>query len=135
RTLGLTLPLLGGDGINTAEFMALAGEAAEGVTASLPGVPLDSMPHGTEFRQKFESKYGQIQLYAPYCYDAVMVLAAAMKKADSIEPATFLPAIAATQHDGVTSQIRFDDKGDLVGGAITLYRIESGKWKTLTTIQ
>ena len=38
--------------------------------ASLPGVPLDSMPHGTEFRQKFESKYGQIQLYAPYCYDA-----------------------------------------------------------------
>ena len=135
RTLGLTLPLLGGDGINTAEFMALAGEAAEGVTASLPGVPLDSMPHGTEFRQKFEGKYGQIQLYAPYCYDAVMVLAAAMKKADSIEPATFLPAIAATQHDGVTSQIRFDDKGDLVGGAITLYRIENGKWKTLTTIQ
>ena len=135
RTLGLTLPLLGGDGINTAEFMSLAGAAAEGVTSSLPGVPLDSMPHGTEFRQKFESKYGQIQLYAPYCYDAVMVLAAAMKKADSIEPATFLPAIAATQHDGVTSQIRFDDKGDLVGGAITLYRIENGKWKTLTTIQ
>ena len=67
--------------------------------------------------------------------DAVMVLAAAMKKADSIEPATFLPAIAATQHDGVTSQIRFDDKGDLVGGAITLYRIESGKWKPLATIQ
>ena len=134
RTLGLTLPFLGGDGVHTAEFMALAGEAAEGVTASLPGVPLEAMPHGSEFQQKFEAKYGKIQLYAPYCYDAVMVLAAAMKKADSIEPATFLPAIASTQHDGVTSQIRFDDKGDLVGGAITLYRIENGAWKSLATI-
>src|SRR3990167_5423544 len=96
RTLGLTLPFLGGDGVHTAEFMALAGEAAEGVTASLPGVPLEAMPHGSEFQQKFEAKYGKIQLYAPYCYDAVMVLAAALKKADSIEPATFLPAIAST---------------------------------------
>lgn len=135
RTLGLAVPFLGGDGVNTAEFMALAGDAAEGVTASLPGVPLDSMPHGAAFRQKFETKYGKIQLYAPYCYDAVMVMAAAMKKADSIEPATYLPALAATQHDGVTAQIKFDDKGDLVGGAITLYRIENGKWTTLTTIQ
>ncbi len=134
RTLGLSVPFLGGDGVHTAEFMALAGEAAEGVTASLPGVPLESMPHGAEFRQKFEGKYGTIQLYAPYCYDAVMVMAAAMKKADSIEPGAYLPALAATQHDGVTAQIRFDDKGDLVGGAITLYRIENGQWKQLATI-
>jgi branched-chain amino acid transport system substrate-binding protein len=41
QTLGLKAQFLGGDGIHTAEFMKLAGAAAEGVTASLPGVPLE----------------------------------------------------------------------------------------------
>ncbi len=134
RTLGVSVPLLGGDGIHTAEFMSLAGDAAEGVTASLPGVPLESMPGGPAFAQKFEGKYGKIQLYAPYCYDAVMVLAEAMKKADSVEPQKYMPALAAAAYDGVTANISFDDKGDLKGGAITLYRIEGGQWKALSTI-
>jgi branched-chain amino acid transport system substrate-binding protein len=91
QTLGLKAKFLGGDGIHTAEFMKLAGAAAEGVTASLPGVPLESMPHGPDFKQRFESKYGVIQLYAPYCYDAMMVMADAMKRANSVEPAKYLP--------------------------------------------
>lgn len=134
KTLGLTAQFLGGDGIHTAEFMKLAGPAAEGVTASLPGVPLDSMPHGAEFRQKFESKYGVIQLYAPYCYDAVMVVAAAMQRAGSVESAKYLPELHKTAHDGVTARIAFDEKGDLKGGFITLYRVQGGKWQFLKTI-
>jgi branched-chain amino acid transport system substrate-binding protein len=134
KTLGLTAKFLGGDGIHTAEFMKLAGPAAEGVTASLPGVPLESMPHGSEFKQKFEAKYGVIQLYAPYCYDAMMVIAEAMKRAGSIEPARYQPEMAKTNHDGVTARIGFDAKGDLTGGAITVYRVEGGEWKVLRTL-
>jgi len=134
QTLGLKAKLLGGDGIHTAEFMKLAGAAAEGVTASLPGVPLESMPHGPEFKQKFESKYGVIQLYAPYCYDAMMVMAAAMQRANSVEPAKYLPEMVKTEHDGVTAKIRFDAKGDLTGGAITVYQVAQGQWKVLKTI-
>jgi branched-chain amino acid transport system substrate-binding protein len=135
KTLGVNMPLLGGDGINTAEFMALAGESAEGVTASLPGVPLATMPGGSAFAEKFSAKYGKIQLYAPYCYDAVMTLATAIKVADSVEPAKILPALASVKHDGVTAAISFDERGDLKGGAITLYRVEQGGWKPLKTIQ
>jgi branched-chain amino acid transport system substrate-binding protein len=134
KTLGLTAKLLGGDGIHTAEFMKLAGPAAEGVTASLPGVPLESMPHGPEFKQKFESKYGVIQLYAPYCYDAMMVVAEAMQRAGSADPAKYLAEMPRTQHDGVTARIAFDDKGDLTGGAITVYRVEGGAWKVQRTL-
>lgn len=134
KTLGLKAKFLGGDGIHTAEFMKLAGAAAEGATASLPGVPLEAMPKGPEFKQRFEAKYGTIQLYAPYCYDAVMVVAAAMQRAGSIEPAKYLPEMGKTQHDGVTAPIAFDAKGDLTGGAITVYRVESGEWKMLKTI-
>jgi len=98
QTLGLKAQFLGGDGIHTAEFMKLAGAAAEGVTASLPGVPLEQMPHGADFKQKFEGKYGKIQLYAPYCYDAMMVMAEAMQRANSIEPAKYLPEMAKTNY-------------------------------------
>lgn len=134
RTLGIKLPFMGGDGVHTAEFMSLAGDAADGVTASLPGVPLEQMPGGAEFGAKFQSKYGKIQLYAPYCYDAVNVLLAAMQKADSIDPAVYLPALAASSHPGVTANISFDEKGDLKGGAITLYRAEKGEWKVVKTL-
>ena len=134
QTLGLKSKFLGGDGIHTAEFMKLAGAAAEGVTASLPGVPLESMPHGPDFKQRFESKYGVIQLYAPYCYDAMMVMADAMKRANSVEPAKYLPELAKTDYDGVTAKIRFDAKGDLSGGAITVYQVSKGEWKVLKTI-
>ncbi|MDP2228508.1 MAG: branched-chain amino acid ABC transporter substrate-binding protein [Moraxellaceae bacterium] len=134
KTLGLSAKFLGGDGINTAEFMKLAGPAAEGVTSSLPGVPLDAMPKGPDFKQRFEAKYGVIQLYAPYCYDAMMVVAEAMQRAGSAEPAKYLPEMGKTAHDGVTARISFDDKGDLTGGSISVYRVEGGQWKLLRTL-
>ena len=134
KTLGLKAQFLGGDGIHTTEFMKLAGAAAEGVTASLPGVPLEKMPKGPDFKQKFESKYGAIQLYAPYCYDAVMVVAEAMQRANSAEPAKYLPEMAKTNYEGVTANIKFDDKGDLQGGAITVYRVVKGNWEVLKTV-
>lgn len=134
QTLGLKAQFLGGDGIHTAEFMKLAGAAAEGVTASLPGVPLEKMPKGLDFKQRFEAKYGTIQLYAPYCYDAVMVVAEAMQRANSAEPAKYLPEMAKTNYEGVTANIKFDDKGDLQGGAITVYRVVKGNWQVLKTV-
>ena len=134
QTLGLKAQFLGGDGIYTAEFMKLAGAAAEGVTASLPGVPLNQMPKGADFKQRFETKYGKIQLYAPYCYDAMMVLAEAMQRANSIESAKYLPEIVKTNYSGVTANIKFDDKGDLQGGAITVSRVVKGEWQALKTI-
>ena len=100
----------------------------------MPGVPLAQMPGGPAFKQKFNAHFGEIQQYAPYAYDAMQVLAEAMQKAGSADPKQYLPALAGIDHQGVTGRIRFDAKGDLVGGAVTLYRIEKGEWQTLKTI-
>lgn len=134
KALALNLKFMTGDGGYTPEFIKLAGEAAEGTYASLPGVPLDKMPGGKEFERRFVAKYQPIQLYAPYCYDAVNVMIAAMQKADSIEPAKYLPALAGISHEGVTAKIQFDEKGDLKGGAITMYKVHQGKWQPLETL-
>ncbi|MGC2164687.1 MAG: branched-chain amino acid ABC transporter substrate-binding protein [Gallionella sp.] len=134
KALALKVKFMTGDGGYTPEFIKLAGDAAEGSYASLPGVPLDKMPGGKEFNSRFVAKYQPIQLYAPYCYDAVNVMIAAMRKADSVEPAKYLPALANISYDGVTANIRFDEKGDLKGGAITVYQVQDGKWHPLETL-
>jgi branched-chain amino acid transport system substrate-binding protein len=134
KALALKVKFMTGDGGYTPEFIKLAGDAAEGAYASLPGVPLDKMPGGKEFNARFVAKYQPIQLYAPYCYDAVNVMIAAMQKADSVEPAKYLPELASISYDGVTAKIRFDEKGDLKGGAITVYQVQNGTWQPLETM-
>ncbi|MEQ1813747.1 MAG: branched-chain amino acid ABC transporter substrate-binding protein [Candidatus Nitrotoga sp.] len=135
RALGLTAKFMMGDGGYTPKLTELAGAAAEGVYASLPGVPLNKMPGGSDFSRRYEAKFHQpIQLYAPYCYDAVNVMIAAMKKAASTDPAKYLPELAKLGHNGITAKIEFNEKGDLKDGAITLYQIQKSKWQALQTI-
>lgn len=135
KELGIKAKFLGGDGVCTPEFMKLGGEASEGNYCSLPGMPLDKLAKGPEFRDKFTKKFGaDIQLYAPYVYDAVMVMADSMKRADSVDPAKYLPAIGQTKYDGVTALIEFDAVGDLKGGAISIYQYKGGKLEYVETL-
>jgi branched-chain amino acid transport system substrate-binding protein len=135
KQLGIKARFMGGDGVETPKFIELAGADAEGVVASNPGLPLAAMPGGSAFKAKFEAKYGEIQNYAPYAYDAMHVLIDAMKRADSSDPAKYLAELPKTDYQGVTGRIRFDAKGDLTGGAVTLYQVKDGKWQTLETVQ
>ena len=59
----------------------------------------------------------------------------AMKRANSTDPAKYLPELGQTHFEGVTGKISFDSKGDLTSGPITLYTVKGGKWETLETVQ
>jgi branched-chain amino acid transport system substrate-binding protein len=134
KQLGMKATFLSGDGTQTPKFIELAGADAEGSIASNPGLPLDVMPGGAAFKTKFEAKYGKIQNYAPYAYDAMYVLTEAMKRANSSDPAKYLAELPKTDYQGVTGHVRFDAKGDITGGAVTLYQVKDGKWVTLETV-
>ena len=135
RALGMKTQFMMGDGGYTPEMIKLAGNAVEGTYASLPGVPLDNMPSGRDFAKRYEARFHQpIQLYAPYCYDAVNVMIAAMQKAGSADPAKYLPEIGKTELDGVTAKIAFDEKGDIKGGAVTVYQVRDGQWHPVQTM-
>jgi branched-chain amino acid transport system substrate-binding protein len=135
QTLGLKAKYLGADGVQTLQFIKLAGRDAEGVSATSPGLPIEKMPGGRTFKQKYNAKYGDIQVYAPYAYDAATAMVEAMKLADSPEPAKFLPMLPKVHFAGVTGNIAFDEKGDLRGGAITVYRVKNGKWEVAEIVQ
>ncbi|NBV89494.1 MAG: hypothetical protein EBR88_08305, partial [Betaproteobacteria bacterium] len=64
-----------------------------------------------------------------------MALAEAMKAANSVEPGKILPALARLKMDGVTGPIAFDEKGDIVGGTLTLFTYRGGKRELVRVIQ
>jgi branched-chain amino acid transport system substrate-binding protein len=135
KDLGIKAKFLGGDGVCTPEFMKLGGEATEGNYCSLPGMPLEKLAKGPEFKDKFVKKFGtEIQLYAPYVYDAVMTMADSMKRANSVDPTKYLAEVGKTSFDGVTAKISFDEFGDLKGGAISMYQYKGGKLEYVETI-
>lgn len=135
KKLGLKAVLLMGDGGCTADFLKNAGDSAEGQYCSKPGLPVEQMPGGPAFIDKYKARYNApIQLYAPYAYDAVMVVVDAIKRAGSAEPAAILAALPQTHYQGVTTNIAFDAKGDIKDAAVTLYVAKGGKWEQVETV-
>jgi branched-chain amino acid transport system substrate-binding protein len=132
KELGLDIPLLGGETMNTAKFIELAGPAAEGHIASTPGAALQSRPNGREFAERYRARFKQeIGLYAPYFYDAVMVIAAAMERAGTTAPAKVLPALRNIRHSGITAEIAFTNTGELQQALLSVFKVQNGKWVLL----
>jgi branched-chain amino acid transport system substrate-binding protein len=134
RTLKLGVQLLGGDGAQSAQFIKLAGAAAQGVIASSPGLPIDRMPGGEQFTTRFKAKFGEIQIYAPFAYDATWTIIDAMKATNSIEPGRILEALSKIDRRGVTGNIAFDEKGDIKAGGVTMYVVKGDGWTAIETI-
>jgi len=129
KELGIAVPLLGGETMRTAKFLQLAGPAAEGHIASVPGAALESRPQGKQFAQRYRERFGQqLGLYAPYFYDSVMVIAAAMERAGTAAPSKVLPVLRNIRHPGVTADIAFDNSGELQQGLLSVFRVQDGKW-------
>ena len=130
KQLGIKVKFMGGDGLCTGELAKLAGDAIGEdmvVCAEAGGVDGDCMAPLEKFKADFKAKNGvDVQIYAPYVYDAVEVMAQAMVNAGSSDPAKYLPEISKIQYTGVTGPIAFDEKGDIKNGALTLYTYKGG---------
>jgi branched-chain amino acid transport system substrate-binding protein len=140
KALGINAKFMGGDGICTAGLPALAGDGlADDMVycAEAGGVDDAGKAAMDKFREDFKAKYGaEVQVYAPYVYDAVKLMADAMKRADSVDPAKYLPELAKTSgYQGVTGNISFDEKGDIKNGALTLMTYRGGQRSTLAVIR
>ncbi|MEM5317068.1 branched-chain amino acid ABC transporter substrate-binding protein [Paraburkholderia sp. JHI869] len=136
KSLGIKAPLMGGEMVHTPTFLQIAGDAANGTVASLAGLPLDQMPGGKDYVAKYKKRFGEdVQTYSPYAYDGAMAMFAAMKAANSTDPAKYLPFLAKTSKPAVTtSELAYDSRGDLKNGGITLYKVVDGKWTTLQSV-
>jgi branched-chain amino acid transport system substrate-binding protein len=140
KQLGIDAKFMGGDGICSAGLPGLAaGAMADGqvVCAEAGGVEGAQKAGMDKFYADYKKKFGtDVQVYAPYVYDALNVMVAAMVKAGSAEPAKYLPVLAKTEgYKGVTGVISFDDKGDVKNGALTLYTYKGGKRDQIAVVR
>ncbi len=133
KELGLKVVYAFGDGACTDEMGKLAGEAAEGLLCSQAGIPTQAS--SKTFLEAFKAKYGDVKQYAPFTYDAANLLIAAMQKANSPDPAKYLPELAKISMTGATGRIEFDDKGDRKNAEITIFTLKGGKVEPVAVVQ
>ena len=140
KSLGINAKFMGGDGICTSELAKLAGDAmADGqvICAEAGGVEGQQKKGMEDFYARYKTRFNvDVQVYAPYVYDAVNVMVDAMVRAKSSEPAKYLPELAKTTgYKGVTGTITFDAKGDIKNGALTLYSYKAGKRDQIAVVR
>ncbi|WP_147693668.1 branched-chain amino acid ABC transporter substrate-binding protein [Vogesella mureinivorans] len=136
KRLGMKARLMGGDMLNTPTFIQLAGADAAGHYSAVAGGELGSRPAGKDFETRYKARFKQdVVLLGPQFYDGVMIVADAMKRANSTEPAKFLPLIAKTAYKGATADFSFDAAGNLKNAPVTISQVEGNDWKVRSVVQ
>ncbi|ASU40731.1 hypothetical protein hmeg3_22110 [Herbaspirillum sp. meg3] len=135
RRVGLKTGFVHGmNGTNGLNFLRDAGAAAEGVIALTPGMPPEKMPGWKNFEKNYLERFGgNINDYTTISYDAVQVLVAAVREANSFTPADILAALYKVRYSGLTGTIAFDQNGNLRNPSFTIYQMKELRWLPLQT--
>lgn len=136
REEGLTVPILGGDGIFSDEFITLAGEAAaEGAIVTCPAV-IDEQDTSDERMVKFLQDFRTLHGVAPDSwalqgYDTVMLVADIIKRhgatRQAIHEGIRKMTSPETAFQGITGPTYFDENGDS-RKPITFAKVRNGRW-------
>lgn len=139
KQLAIPIKFMGGDGMCSDSVPRLAGNAmsdGQVICAEAGGVEPSQEKGMADFRVAYKKRYGiEVQTYAPYTYDALMTMVAAMRKAGSPDPAKYLPELAKIQYKGVTGNIAFDARGDVKDGVLTIYTFKNATREKLAVVK
>lgn len=140
KQLGFNVPYFGSHGIANMKFIELAGEAAEGVIFPAGKILVFDQLDDTdpvkkvmaEFAKKYEEKYGEKPVtFCAHAYDALKILAEALKRANSTDPEKIRAEIENTKDyvglDGTMSYSAEDHDGIGIDDMV-IVKIEGGKW-------
>ncbi|WP_343653990.1 branched-chain amino acid ABC transporter substrate-binding protein [Herbaspirillum sp.] len=135
RRLQIRARLVGIGGLVGPTFLRLAGPAGEETSVVEPGLPSYKGPQWSHFESAWKARYqDDIYLYAPFAYDAVRVIAAAMREVDSVDPAKVTAALHRIRYRGISGPIAFDAEGNLRDPVFTLYQVQQGRWRVIRSM-
>ncbi|MBL1287749.1 branched-chain amino acid ABC transporter substrate-binding protein [Streptomyces sp. NPDC057067] len=131
------IPLMGGDGMYSADFISL-NKKAEGDIATSVGKPVEELDSAKKFIADYKTA-GYKDAYEAYgggTYDATWSIIEAVKavvadndgKLPDDARAKVLDAMSKVKFDGVTGPVSFDEYGDTTNTMMTAYQVTSGKW-------
>ena len=136
KSQGLSVPLMGGDGIYDPKYVELAGATANGDLSTSVGAPTESTEAGRKFLDQYKAAgfAEPAAAYGGYAYDAAKAIIeaakTALKDAKDVKSARAaeLTALGKVSFDGVTGKVAFDEFGDTTSKILTVYKVDGGKW-------
>lgn len=133
KEVGLTAPMLSGDGVIDPKFIEIAGAAAEGTYLTFTPDP-ENMPEAKGFLEKYKAKHGnELAPYAIYSYDAANILLTALAEAEKegkIKDGKRVAEIMRNvNYDGALGHIEFDEKGDVKKSPYIVWITKNGKFE------
>jgi branched-chain amino acid transport system substrate-binding protein len=122
RSLGIKVPLMGGDGWDSPKLAEIGGSGIDGCYFSTHFSTQDTNPKVQDFVKKYQEKFKMMpDGMAPLGYDAMMILASAITTAGSTDAAKIRDALAGVKdYDGVTGKITIDSKRNASKSAVVL---------------
>lgn len=136
RELGLNVPLLGGDGWDSPKTVEIGGKAVEGVYITNHYSPEDQRPEVQKFIADYKAKYGgkTPDAMAVLGYDAMKMMADAIRRAGSTDGAKVRDALATTKNfPGVSGQISMDAERNARKDIVVL-TIRDGRYRFVESI-
>ena len=131
RQAGLTQPIVGGDGYDTPLLLQVGGHAANGVYFSTHAyMAEDSTPGIVKFYNAYKAAYNTPpeNAFAALGYDSVGLVADAITRAGSTDPAKIRDAIAATQgYNGITGSISYSGDSRVPQKTVSLIGVKDDK--------
>ncbi|MFI2610109.1 branched-chain amino acid ABC transporter substrate-binding protein [Kitasatospora sp. NPDC018619] len=135
KEAGVNIPLMGGDGIQSADFIKL-NPKSQGDLATAVGLPVESLDTAKKFIADYKTAgyKDAYETYGGYSYDSAWAIIEGVKQAvkdnngkvpdrkavrDAVQKVTF---------DGVTGKVSFDEFGDTTNKQLTVYTVKDGKW-------
>ncbi|GAB2739324.1 branched-chain amino acid ABC transporter substrate-binding protein [Streptomyces bullii] len=139
KAAGAKVPLVGGDGIYSADFINLAGPSGTGDLATSVGAPVEELPSAKEFVANYKAAgyKDAYEAYGGYSYDSGWAIIEAVKKVvednggklPDDARAKVTEAMQNVSFDGVTGKVSFDEYGDATNKQLTVYAVKDGAWK------
>ncbi len=136
RSLGINVPLFGGDGWESEQLLKIGGEALNGTYYSTHFTPENKEPAVASFVTKFKARWKDEtpDAYAALGYDALYILVDAIKRSGVTEGPKLRDAIASTKNFSGASGITTLDKDRNASKPATIIAVKAGKLQFHKTV-
>ncbi|MGH4051202.1 MAG: ABC transporter substrate-binding protein [Clostridium sp.] len=128
RAIDIKVPLLGGDGWDSADLFKVGGDAVEGCYLSDHYSAEDTASLAVAFREEYKAKYSlDADAMAVLNYDAAKIMVEAIKTSGKTDGPSIIAALAKTNIEVVSGKVTFDANRDAIKGAVIL-KVENSKF-------
>jgi ABC-type oligopeptide transport system substrate-binding subunit len=131
--MGINVPILGSELLDSSELWNIAGKTAEGTIVSTVFDPKQPKTPTRKFVKEFKARLGfEPDAWAAQGYDAVRLLAYAIETSGSFDPIVIGTTLRLLKNwEGVTGIYSFQDNGGISGKTIFFKEIKGGNFRFL----